>query len=129
MINIISEINKYLTSKITPYSTIYQNAFTLQGTEEIICRQEPSEAVETRYLDGKRSGIVNFSYYAKSKDQKKAREQLDIIVNTLDLAGITEITGGLFISIEAVTLPAYVSKTDTGEHIFSISFKMNYIGG
>jgi hypothetical protein len=129
MVNIISEVNKYLAKKLTPYATIFQNTFQYQGSEEIICRQDPSDAVETRYLDGKRSGIVNFSYYAKSIDQRKAREQLDNIINSLDLANMTEITGGLYVSIEAVTLPSFISKTETGEYIFSTSFRLNYIGG
>lgn len=126
MLNIISEVNKYIKTKITPYAEIRQNAFMFEGTEEIICRQEPSNAVENRYMDGSRIGGLNFAYYAKSIDQKKAREQLDSIINVLDIAGI-EITDGLFIKVTVSTLPAFIQKTEAGEFIFTASFKLEYI--
>lgn len=129
MLNIISEVNAFLNTKITPYAAIYQNSFQYQGTEEIICRQDPSEAIETRYIDGSRSGILNFSYYTKSIDQKKAREQLDNIINALDLAGLTKITNGIFVKIEVVSLPYFVQRTEIGEYIFTANLKLNYIGG
>lgn len=127
MLDIISEVNKYLLTKITVYAPIIQNVFLNIGSEELICRQDPSRAVETRYFDGRRSGSLNFSYYAKSKDQKKARQQLDAIVNALDFSGLTTISDGLLVKIEVVALPAYVSKTESGEHIFTASMKLEYI--
>lgn len=127
MLDIISEVNKYLLTKIAVYAPIIQNVFLNIGSEEIICRQDPSRAVETRYFDGRRAGALNFSYYTKSKDQKKARQQLDAIVNALDFSGLTTISDGLLVKIEAVALPAYVSKTEAGEHIFTASMKLEYI--
>jgi hypothetical protein len=126
MVNIISEVNTFLLKRLTPYASIIQNVFLNQGTEEIICRQEPS-SVETRYLDGKRMGIINFAYYTKSIDQKKAREQLDSSINALDFQEMTEITDGLFVKVEVVSLPHYISKTDNGEHIFTSSFRLEYL--
>lgn len=129
MINIISEVNKYLKAHASLYASITQNAFVGTESEAIICVQEPSEAVVIRYLDGSRSSSLNFSYYTKSKSQVTAREQLDVIINALDLADMRQITEGLFVSIQAVTLPSYVEKTDIGEHVFTVTMKLDYIGG
>lgn len=126
MVNIISEVNSFLAKRVTLYANIIQNVFLNQGTEEIICRQEPS-SIETRYLDGRRLGVINFAYYTKSIDQKKAREQLDTIINGLDFQEMTQITDGLFVKVEVVTLPHYVSKTENGEHIFTANFKLEYL--
>lgn len=126
MVNIISEVNSFLAKRVTLYANIIQNVFLNQGTEEIICRQEPS-SIETRYLDGRRLGVINFAYYTKSIDQKKAREQLDSIINGLDFQEMTQITDGLFVKVEVVTLPHYVSKTENGEHIFTANFKLEYL--
>lgn len=128
MVNLIHDVNTFLLTKITPYATIIQGAFLNSGSEEIMCRQEPSNAVETRYLDGTRTGGLSFSYYAKSTSQVTARTQLDSIVNALDLAKFN-LTDGYFVKIEAVTLPNFVTKTQSGEYIYTASFKLEYIGG
>lgn len=125
MLNIISEINAYLKSRVT-LPVIYQNVFPGTGTEELICRTEPSTAVENRYLDGTREGTLNFAYYSKSLDQVTARTMLDSIVSALDFAGV-EISEGLTVNIYPVTLPAYVQKTDKGEHIFTAAFRIEYL--
>jgi hypothetical protein len=133
MIDIINEITAYLLTKITPYSMIYLNAFLGASTDEIIIRTEPSSAVEQRHLDGSRMGSFNFSFYSKSVDtdeasgQIKASNQLEEIVRALDLAEMAEITDGLCVSIKAVTLPVFISKSEAGEYIFSASFRLEYL--
>lgn len=126
MINIIGEVNAYLKTKTTVYSPIIQNVFPDNTAESIICRTEPSSANERRYLDGTRIGTLNFAYYCKSKNQVTAREQLEKIISALDISGVT-ISEALTVTIEAVTLPAYVQKTEAGEHIFTASLKLEYL--
>jgi len=126
MLNIISEVNVYLAKRTTLYAPIIQNVFKNTGSEEIICRTDPSTAVESRYLDGARRGGLNFSYYCKSKLQVTAREQLEKIITALDLERV-EITEGLTISVSVVTIPVFFQLTDTGEYIFQSSFKLEYL--
>jgi hypothetical protein len=124
--DIIASINAYLLTKLTPYSTIFQDAFPYVGTEEIICRRDPSPAVETRYLDGSRQGAFNFSYYAKSTDMQKAFNQLGAIITALDLPGMTPITGVLMVKIEPATTPVFVNKTENLEFIYTAAFRLEY---
>ena len=125
MQNIISEVNTWLKTKTTPYAPIVQNAWS-GVSEEIMVRTEPS-SIETRYFDGTRVGTLNFSYFAKSKNQQTARNQLDTIINVLDLQNF-DITDALMIaSCEALTVPVYVEKTIASEHVWTASFKLEYI--
>jgi hypothetical protein len=127
--NIIQEVNAYLLTKITPYSTIYLDVFPGDSVSEIMCRNDPSTAAESRYLDGSRIGAFNFSYYAKSANSETARLQLDAIVAALDMPDFTVISGGTEIKCEAVTTPAFVSKSEAGEVIFVSSFRLEYHAG
>ena len=125
MQNIISEVNTWLKTKTTPYAPIVQNAWS-GVSEEIMVRTEPS-SIETRYFDGTRVRTLNFSYFAKSKNQQTARNQLDTIINVLDLQNF-DITDALMIaSCEALTVPVYVEKTTASEHVWTASFKLEYI--
>ena len=125
MQNIISEVNTWLKTKTTTYAPIVQNAWS-GVSEEIMVRTEPS-SIETRYFDGTRVGTLNFSYFAKSKNQQTARNQLDTIINVLDLQNF-DITDALMIaSCEALTVPVYVEKTTASEHVWTASFKLEYI--
>lgn len=127
MLNIMTEVNSYLSNKIDLYSPIViQNAFVGDETEQIMSRQDPSNAVESRYLDGTRTGDLRVSYYTKSTDQLKARQQLDEIIDALDVCDMAEITGGLLVTIQAVSLPSYVQLTDRSEHIFTATVKIMY---
>lgn len=124
--DIIAELSAYLATKLTPYSTIYQDVFPKNSTEEILCRRDPSTAVERRYLDGSRMGNLVVSYYAKSTDMQKAVQQLDEIITALDLPSLTTVTSVLSIKIEPVNTPVFVSKTEALEYIYSAAFRLEY---
>lgn len=128
--NILNEVNAYLLQKITPYSTIYLDVFPNDSVEELMARNDPSQAAETRYLDGSRIGIFQFSYYAKSKDSETARIQLEAIIAALDFKELSTISDGTAIKLEAATTPAFVSKSEAGEVIFVTSLRLEYhVGG
>lgn len=124
--DIIGEVNTYLLTKITPYATIRQDVFMWDSTEEIICRRDPSNALETRYMDKARAGAKTISYYAKSLDMTKAVDQLDAIIKALDLPGDVRLTEVLSVKIEPVSSPAFVSRTDKLEYIYTAAFRLNY---
>ena len=128
--NILNEVNAYLLTKITPYSTIYLDVFPNDSVEELMARNDPSQAAETRYLDGSRIGTFNFSYYAKSANSETARMQLDAIIAALDFKELSTISNGTAIKLEAATTPAFVSKSEAGEVIFVTSLRLEYhVGG
>ena len=128
--NILNEVNAYLLQKITPYSTIYLDVFPNDSVEELMSRNDPSQAAETRYLDGSRIGIFQFSYYAKSASSETARIQLEAIIAALDFKELSTISDGTAIKLEAATTPAFVSKSEAGEVIFVTSLRLEYhVGG
>jgi len=128
--NILNEVNAYLLTKITPYSTIYLDVFPNDSVEELMARNDPSQAAETRYLDGSRIGTFNFSYYAKSANSETARIQLEAIISALDFKELSTISNGTAIKLEAATTPAFVSKSEAGEVIFVTSLRLEYhVGG
>ena len=129
MLNIIDNVIAFVLTKTTPYETIRHSAFTLLTADEIMIRVDPSTANETRDLLGNRTGTLNFSFYAKSKDQAKAETQLHTIRGILDLAEMTEISDGTFIKIEIVTEPMFVQKTDSGEFVFTNGYALEYEKG
>lgn len=126
---ILQEVIAYLLTKLTPYATIQLDVFPGDSHEEIIIRAEPSQAVETRYMDGSRSGPYQFAFYAKSLSTETPPQQLDAIVDALDLPGMEQISQATLAKIEVVTSPALVSKTENGEYIYTAGFRLDYIKG
>lgn len=126
MLNIINEINTYVLTKTTPYSVIYNNAFQNDSSTEICCRSDPSSANVVTYLDGSQIGEQNFAYYAKHTDQAIAKAQLETILGILNFAEMQQITDGIFIKIEAITRPVFVSMSDNKEFIFTASLRCEY---
>lgn len=127
MLNIIAEITAYLTKRIALYSPIYHSVFPGKSKEEIMVRVEPSPAADSRYLDGSRIGVINFAYYTKSATHETARAQLETIISALDISEMAEIADGISVKVEVITLPAFISKSDSGEYIWSASFRLEFI--
>lgn len=121
-----TELNAYVTAKTAPYAAIKNAAFPGESTEEIVLRLDPSEAVESRYLDGTIAGAQIFSLIARSKVQATARNYLEAARLALDLSAMQQLTGALFGKIEAVSVPVFVSKSDGGIYEFSASFEIEY---
>jgi hypothetical protein len=128
--NILNDVNAFLLTKITPYSTIYLDAFPSDAGEEIMARNDPSQAVETRHMDGARVGVFQFSYYAKSQSSDTARQQLEAIIAALDFKELTTITGATAIRLDAATTPAFVERRESGAFIFVTGLRLEYyVGG
>lgn len=124
--NILSKVNEFLAERQPTLPTIFQDVFPYTAIDEIMCREEPSTAVETRYLDGTRIGGFNFTYYSKADEIPTARDRLYTIIDTLDLEE-SEIDSGISITITAITSPNFIQKTEAGEYIFSAAFKLDYL--
>ena len=122
--NIIKELNDYLKTKLTPYAAIVQDAFPT-NVEAIIARHDPSTARESNYIDGSCVGEQMVSYYARSIDAKKAREQLDAIILALDM-GEFSIAGGILVTCQVQANTMFVSKSDAGVFVYMNTLKIEY---
>lgn len=106
--NIINEVNAFIRSKAAFFSPISLDMF-LTKSDELMCRNDAAAFKETSYMDGSSIGIARFSYYAKSRDAKRAIDELNKISSLLNLPE-TEITNGLFIKCEPQTQVTFVSQ-------------------
>jgi len=95
--------------------------------ESLMIRGDPSSGTVTEFIDGSTTGTQVVSVYARSKAPATALTALDTIRKKLDGAKIT-LTEVLFMETEIVTLPAYVSKEDTGEFIYTMTVNVNFDG-
>jgi len=126
MTNIISDVKDYIDNNITVYSNLLID-YLQANNNELMIRHEPSNVKETRYMDGSRIGMFNFSVTAKNLDSKVAIDQLNLITNELDLVNDLELDATLtFIKIEPNTSVRLISKTDKQEFIYSITFTLEY---
>ena len=126
MTNIISDVKNYIDNNITVYSSLLID-YLQANNNELMIRHEPSNVVETRYMDGSRIGMFNFSITAKNLDSKVAIDQLNLITNELDLVDNLVLDESLtFVNVEASTGTRLISKTDKQEFIYSITFILEY---
>ena len=122
--NMIDSIKSYMLSKTTPYADIAYNVFSVDDSESICLRFEPSN--ESIYLDGTKFGEQNFSLNTRSTDQEKALNQLNTFKDVLDLENMTEITDGVSVIIKNTSMPVLTGLTESREYIFSASFAVEY---
>lgn len=108
-------INSYLKKKLD--ITIYNDVFAddKAGATDIICRYDPSEAAERRFIDGTRRVEEQLAFYCRSPNATKARDTLDDIIKTLDNHHIVRLDDKLLCQCEAVTLPQFVDVSDSGK--------------
>lgn len=126
---ILQEVVSFILTKTTPYATIQLDVFPGDTHEEMCIRAIPSEAVETRYMDGSRAGVQQFNILAKSLNTETPRQQLDTIIDVLDLPGMEQISEATLAKIEVVSSTSLASKTENGEYIYSAGFRLDYIKG
>ena len=125
--NIVSDLKTFIMTAPAPVlTTMTMDAF---GTtmESLMIRGDPSSGTVTEFIDGSTTGTQVVSVYARSKAPATALTALDTIRKKLDGAKIT-LTEVLFMETEIVTLPAYVSKEDTGEFIYTMTVNVNFDG-
>jgi hypothetical protein len=120
-------VNEYLKKKLD--ITIYNDVFAddKAGATDIICRYDPSEAAERRFIDGTRRVEEQLSFYCRSPNATQARDTLDDIIKTLDNHHILRIDDDrLICQCEAVTLPQFVDMSDSGKTTYTCTVKIIY---
>lgn len=126
MKGIANLVNNYLKTKLG--LTIYNDVFAVDkaGTTDIICRYDPSEAAERRFIDGTRRVEEQLAFYCRSPNATKARDTLDDIIKTLDNHHIVRLDDKLLCQCEAVTLPQFVDVSDSGKTTYTCTVKIIY---
>ena len=119
-------VNEYLKQKLD--IAIYNDVFAddKEGATDIICRYDPSEAAERRFIDGTRRVEEQLSFYCRSPNATKARDTLDDIIKTLDNHHVLRVKDGLLCQCEAVTLPQFVDVSDSGKTTYTCTVKIIY---
>lgn len=123
---VLTAINAYLLARITLTcgSAINDDWFTGDGAEEVISSHDPGPTVTKRYMNESFEGEFNFSYYAKSPNAPKARQQLEAIQEVLFLDSFTNLFGFARGNLTPATNPTRVSRDEDGTAIYTSSYRL-----
>lgn len=127
MLNSSQLLNDYLAEQIEDLPTVYNDLFPEANGDSVICRYDPSQAVEKRFCDGSRNVKQQFSYYARSTDATKARKYLDEIINVLDTKDLIRVSDNFLVQCEAITLPQFISVDDNNNTIYTATVEIEYV--
>lgn len=108
------------------YATMTTDNFG-SSVESIMIRGDPSSATVTEFVDGSTTGSQQVTFYARSANPATAKNALDIIYSKFNQPEIS-LTGVLCIRVNPVSLPAFVSKEDSGESIYSMTVNVDFDG-
>ena len=95
--------------------------------EALMIRGDPSSARVVEYVDGSNTGSQQVTFYARSANPATAKNALDEIYAKYNQPEIA-LTGVLCIRVNPVSLPAFVSKEDSGESIYSMTVNVDFDG-
>lgn len=123
---VLTSINAYLLARITLTcgTAINDDWFTGDGAEEVISSHDPGPTVTKRYMNESFEGEFNFSYYAKSPNAPKARQQLEAIQEVLFLDSFTNLFGFTRGNLIPATNPTRVSRDEDGTAIYTSSYRL-----
>jgi len=125
-VNIVSDLKTFIMTSPAPALPMNEDAYGTV-TETLMIRGDPSSATVTEFTDGSTTGTQVLSIYARSKSPATCLTALDTIRKKLDGAKIT-LTEVTYRDIEIVTLPAFVSKDDTGVFVYTMTVNVEFDG-
>lgn len=128
MKNIINDLHKFINKKVTFDGGFYIDVFINALSPQYIIRADPSNPVETRYMDGARQGTFNFSVYGRGEDSGPIYDKLCEIQEKLDLADVS-LTTFTRVTINPVSGISIVSKDANGEYIYQSGYRLDYYTG
>lgn len=126
--NIVSDIHTWIMAQLTTqlYATMTTDNLAA-SVESIMIRGDPSSARELEFVDGSSTGNQQVTFYARSANPATAKNALDLIYAKFNQPEIA-LTGVLCIRVNPVSLPAFVSKEDSGESIYSMTVNVDFDG-
>lgn len=120
--DIVSDIKTWLSEQ-TSTSGITITMDNLDDTGTMI-RGDPSSAVVTEFVDGSTTGQQQITFYARDKPET-AKSNLQLIYNEMNQPEIA-LTDVLCIRVFPASLPAFVSKEETGESNYSFTVNIDF---
>ncbi len=132
MKNVVVLICDYIQKELPNLPTIYQDVFPDVTGLGVICRYDPSPAVDERFVDGSRHVIASFSFYARvgeGLDPAIARNTLVDIIDVLDTQEIIRIDDMVSVQCEAETLPQFVTVDNNGFTTYTCTVVVEYEEG
>lgn len=123
MTDITKAVNAFINERLE-IGQILNDEFFNAESEGVISRHDPSSAKTRAYIDGTEDGTLNIGYWARYKDAAKARKTLNDIINAVDNQTIDK--DGMSISVEAVTLPQFVSTDEKGYTLYTAQIAAEY---
>ena len=127
MMDLVSDLRTWTMAQLPSlYATMTKDNW---GTtvEALMIRGDPSSARVVEYVDGSNTGSQQVTFYARSANPATAKNALDAIYAKYNQPEIA-LTGVLCIRVNPVSLPAFVSKEDSGESIYSMTVNVDFDG-
>jgi len=126
MIVIYDELMAYVKAH-TDYTVTDIDHFNTDDNERLMILKTPSEAVETRYMDGHKSGLWQFEVYARSASIVTAQNMLHELEQVLDLpAGFISDSDIDFLRCRVVSTASLVDASEQNIRTYSSSFELEY---
>lgn len=122
-------INADLTNYISTHSSVTVtdiDTFYTEDSARVMMQATPSSAVETRYMDGSRTGVYGFDIYVKSLNAFECMEKLEELETLLDLPHGFSLASFDLLKCVILSSAILVQKTAMNEKIYSSSFKLDY---
>ena len=127
MMDLVSDLRTWTMAQLTGlYATMTKDNWG-SNVEALMIRGDPSSAVVTPFIDGSSTGSQQVTFYARSANPATAKNALDAIYAKYNQPEIA-LTGVLCIRVNPVSLPAFVSKEDSGESIYSMTVNVDFDG-
>lgn len=126
MQNTAYEVNTWLSSQLPDLPAVYNDVFPTPEGDAIVCRHDPSQAVERRFCDRSRYVKEQFSYHARSKNAANCRKYLDDIIEKLDTQELIRVSDSVSVQCEAVTLPQFVQTDDKNNTVYTAVIQVEY---
>lgn len=126
-LNVADIINAWVEQELELGAIIYNDVIP-DTTDNAAClRYDPAPAAEERYIDGSRLLSWNLAYYIRNKNRSTARQLAGDITAALDGLQLTDGTSGITVSIEAQTLPQFITVDEKNNTVYSAAIVATYL--
>jgi hypothetical protein len=127
MLNVSEVINAWVEDELHITAPIYNDVIPDTTNDAACLRYDPAPAAEERYIDGSRLLKWNLAYYIRNANRSTARSLAGNITEALDGAQITDAVSGITVSVEAQTLPQFITVDDKNNTVYSASIVATYL--
>ena len=127
MLNVSEIVNAWVEDKLHITAPIYNDVIPDTANDAACLRYDPAPAAEERYIDGSRLLKWNLAYYIRNANRSTARSMAGNITEALDGAQITDAVSGITVSVEAQTLPQFITVDEKNNTVYSASIVATYL--